>query len=95
MGCASQIQQRRPALRDEELGLGLLGHRIPVELFSIATTDGPLALTTYGQEITGAPTTAFYHADGNANVTALMYPNDQLAAKYLYSVPSSDFEGSL
>jgi len=45
---------------------------------------GLLARTTYGQENPGAPTTAFYHADGNGNVTALMYPNQQLAAKYLY-----------
>jgi len=45
---------------------------------------GLLARTTYGQELPGAPTTAFYHADGNGNVTALMYSNQQLAAKYLY-----------
>jgi RHS repeat-associated protein len=45
---------------------------------------GLLARTTYGQELPGAPTTAFYHADGNGNITALMYPNQQLAAKYLY-----------
>jgi len=43
-----------------------------------------LARTTYGQELLGAPTTAFYHADANGNVTALMYPNQQFAAKYLY-----------
>jgi RHS repeat-associated protein len=45
---------------------------------------GLLARTTYGQEIPGAPTTSFYHADGNGNITALIYPNQQLAAKYLY-----------
>jgi RHS repeat-associated protein len=45
---------------------------------------GLLARTTYGQEILGAPTTVFYHADGNGNIAALMYPNQQLAAKYLY-----------
>ena len=45
---------------------------------------GLLARTTYGQELPGAPTTAFYHADGNGNITVLMYPNQQLAAKYLY-----------
>ena len=45
---------------------------------------GLLARTTYGQEILGAPTAAFYHADGNGNITALMYPDQQLAAKYLY-----------
>ncbi|HEV2320616.1 MAG TPA: RHS repeat-associated core domain-containing protein [Verrucomicrobiae bacterium] len=43
-----------------------------------------VALTTYGQEIPGAPTSAFYHADANGNVIALIYPNQQLAAKYLY-----------
>lgn len=45
---------------------------------------GLLARTTYGQEVPGAPTTAFYHADGNGNITALIYPNQQIAAKYLY-----------
>jgi RHS repeat-associated protein len=45
---------------------------------------GLLARTTYGQELPGAPTTAFYHADGNGNITALLYPNQQLAGKYLY-----------
>jgi RHS repeat-associated protein len=45
---------------------------------------GLLARTTYGQELPGAPTTSFYHADGNGNITALIYPNQQLAAKYLY-----------
>jgi RHS repeat-associated protein len=34
--------------------------------------------------VMGAPTTAFYHADDNGNITALIYPNQQLAAKYLY-----------
>ncbi len=28
--------------------------------------------------------TAYYHSDGNGNVTCLMYPNGTLAAKYLY-----------
>jgi len=45
---------------------------------------GLVARTTYGQELPGAPTTAFYHADGNGNVAALIYPDQQLAAKYLY-----------
>jgi RHS repeat-associated protein len=45
---------------------------------------GLLARTTYGQEVPGAPTTAFYHSEGNGNITALIYPNQQLAAKYLY-----------
>lgn len=26
----------------------------------------------------------FYHADGNVNVTCLIFPNQQIAAKYLY-----------
>jgi len=45
---------------------------------------GLLARTTHGQELPGAPPPAFYHADGNGNITALIYPNQQLAAKYLY-----------
>ncbi|MGH7940027.1 MAG: hypothetical protein ACREFR_03020, partial [Limisphaerales bacterium] len=45
---------------------------------------GLLARTTFGQELPGAPTTAFYHADGNGNVTVMIYPDQQLAAKYLY-----------
>ena len=45
---------------------------------------GLLARTTYGQELPGAPTTSIYHSDGNGNITALIYPNQQLAAKYLY-----------
>ncbi|MGH7981257.1 MAG: RHS repeat domain-containing protein, partial [Limisphaerales bacterium] len=45
---------------------------------------GLLARTTYGQELPGAPTTSFYHSDGNGNVTAMIYPDQQLAAKYLY-----------
>jgi len=45
---------------------------------------GLLARSDYGQEAPGGPTVAFYHADGNGNVTSLMYPNQQLAAKYLY-----------
>jgi RHS repeat-associated protein len=45
---------------------------------------GLLARSDYDQEIPGSPTAAFYHADGNGNITALMYPNQQLAAKYLY-----------
>jgi RHS repeat-associated protein len=43
-----------------------------------------LARTDYGQEIPGSPTTAFYHADGNGNVTMLIYANQIIAAKYLY-----------
>lgn len=49
-----------------------------------AGIGGLLARTTYGQELPGAPTTAFYHADGNGNITGLMYPDQQLAAKYIY-----------
>ena len=43
-----------------------------------------LARTDYGQEIPGAPTTAYYHLDGNANVTMLIYANQIVAAKYQY-----------
>ena len=43
-----------------------------------------LARTDYGQEIPGSPTTAYYHLDGNANVTMLIYANQIVAAKYLY-----------
>lgn len=45
---------------------------------------GLLARTTFGQELPGAPTTIFYHADGNGNITALIYPDQQLAALYHY-----------
>lgn len=48
-------------------------------------TGGLLARTDMGQWIGGSAfATAFYHADGNGNVTCLMYPNGLLAAKYLY-----------
>jgi RHS repeat-associated protein len=56
---------------------------IPLVSYTLGI-GGLLARTTYGQELPGAPATAFYHADGNGNITALMYPNQQLAAKYLY-----------
>ena len=46
---------------------------------------GLLARTENGQLIGGSPTaTAFYHADGNGNVTALIYTNQLIAAKYEY-----------
>jgi len=46
---------------------------------------GLLARTDMGQWIGGSTfATAFYHADGNGNVTSLVYPNGSLAAKYLY-----------
>ncbi|HLX70603.1 MAG TPA: RHS repeat-associated core domain-containing protein [Verrucomicrobiae bacterium] len=45
---------------------------------------GLLARTDYGQEIPGSPTTAYYHADGNGNITMLIYANQLVAAKYLY-----------
>jgi len=41
---------------------------------------GLLARSDYGQEIPGSPTTAYYHADGNGNVTYLMYTNQIMAA---------------
>ncbi len=43
-----------------------------------------LARTDNGQEIPGSPITAYYHMDGNANVTCLIYANQLIAAKYLY-----------
>jgi RHS repeat-associated protein len=45
---------------------------------------GLLARSDYDQEIPGSPTMAFYHADGNGNVTAMIYPDQQVAAKYIY-----------
>ncbi len=45
---------------------------------------GLLARTDYGQEIPGSPTTAYYHADGNGNITMLIYANQIIAARYLY-----------
>lgn len=46
---------------------------------------GLLARTHDGEEVPGSTlTNAFYHADGNGNITALMFPNQQLTAKYLY-----------
>ncbi len=46
---------------------------------------GLLARTDMGQWIAGSAfATAYYHSDGNGNVTCLMYPNGTLAAKYLY-----------
>jgi RHS repeat-associated protein len=43
-----------------------------------------LARSDFGQEIPGSPTTAYYHVDGNANVTCLIYTNQIVAARYLY-----------
>jgi RHS repeat-associated protein len=46
---------------------------------------GLLARTSNSQFITSQPfASALYHADGNGNVTCLMYTNGLLAAKYLY-----------
>ena len=46
---------------------------------------GLLARTDNSKLIIGdAFATAFYHADGNGNVTYLLYQNQTLAAKYLY-----------
>jgi RHS repeat-associated protein len=60
------------------------GNELSSQLQGADGIGGMLARTTYGQEILGAPMTAFYHSDGNGNITALMYPSQQLAAKYLY-----------
>ena len=45
---------------------------------------GLMARTDYGQEIPGSPTTAYFHADGNGNITMLIYMNQLIGAKYLY-----------
>jgi RHS repeat-associated protein len=46
---------------------------------------GLLARTDNGQWIAGsAMAHALYHADGNGNVTCLIYTNQMIAAKYLY-----------
>jgi RHS repeat-associated protein len=79
MGCANRIKQGRDRLP--------CGSRTNVDEESILSPSSQLQSADawgYGPEIPGAPTTASYHADGNGNVTALMYPNQQLAAKYLY-----------
>ncbi|MGH7977782.1 MAG: hypothetical protein ACREE6_00290, partial [Limisphaerales bacterium] len=60
------------------------GNDLSGTLQGVGGIGGLLARTTYGQELPGAPTTSFYHADGNGNVTALIYPDQQVAAKYLY-----------
>ena len=46
----------------------------------LARTDNSLFLTPNSY----LPASALYHADGNGNVTCLMYTNGLLAAKYLY-----------
>ena len=46
---------------------------------------GLLARTDNSKQLISDPfATAFYHADGNGNVTCLIYPNQTIAAKYLY-----------
>ena len=46
---------------------------------------GLLARTDNGLSLAGSVFThAFYHADGNGNVTCLIYTNQVIAAKYLY-----------
>jgi len=46
---------------------------------------GLLARTDMGQWIgDNAFASAFYHSDGNGNVTCMIYPNGSIAAKYLY-----------
>lgn len=46
---------------------------------------GLLARTHNGEEVPGSIlTNAFYHADGNGNITCLIFQNHQVAAKYLY-----------
>ena len=79
MGCASRIKQGRDRLP--------FGSRAKVDEEAILSHSSQLQSADawgYGQEIPGAPTTAFYHADGIGNVPALTYANQRLAAKYLY-----------
>jgi RHS repeat-associated protein len=46
---------------------------------------GLLARTDMGQWIEGSAFAhSLYHADGNGNITCLIYPNQSIAAKYLY-----------
>ena len=61
------------------------GKDLSGSLQSAGGIGGLLARTDMGQWIAGSAfATAFYHSDGNGNVTCLMYPNGSLAAKYLY-----------
>jgi hypothetical protein len=79
MDCASRIKQGRDRLP--------FGSRTKVDEEAILSPGSQLQsadASGFGHETLGAPTTAFYPADGNGNVTALTYPNQQLAAKYLY-----------
>lgn len=47
--------------------------------------SGLLAWTHSGQIVSGfTQTNAYYHADGNGNITCLIFKNQQVAAKYLY-----------
>jgi RHS repeat-associated protein len=46
----------------------------------MARTANPLAVNPE----TSTTATAYYHADGNGNVTCLIYPSGMIAAKYLY-----------
>jgi YD repeat-containing protein len=46
---------------------------------------GLLARTDNSKQLIGDSfASAFYHADGNGNITAMIYPNQTYAAKYLY-----------
>jgi RHS repeat-associated protein len=47
-------------------------------------SGGLLARTSYGQEITVWGTNAYYHSDGNGNVRAMIFANQQMAARYEY-----------
>ncbi|HKW30122.1 MAG TPA: RHS repeat-associated core domain-containing protein [Verrucomicrobiae bacterium] len=60
------------------------GNDLSGTLQGVGGIGGLLARTDYGQEIPGSPTTAYYHADGNGNITMLIYTNQIIAAKYLY-----------
>jgi RHS repeat-associated protein len=61
------------------------GNDLSGKLQGAGGIGGLLARTDNGQLIGGSAFAhAFYHADGNGNVTYLLYPNQTLGAKYLF-----------
>ncbi len=87
--CPIDSQNHEPCAIGQGKGwIGLLqGAGLPAIAQSATAggIGGLLARTDMGQWIAGSAfATAYYHSDGNGNVTCLMYPNGTLAAKYLY-----------
>jgi RHS repeat-associated protein len=61
------------------------GNDLSGKLQSAGGIGGLLARTDNSQLMIGSSSAhAFYHADGNGNVTCLIYTNQTIAAKYLY-----------